>query len=157
MTRVVVWIKEWLTDGARTTKYMTSWIGDRAIIELFHRKSRVIPVPGRGWDNSGGKKGDYRIHYIPGLSRHKSLARLATACTYKGPASRTNISKRGFSVSRFARALPAVPPGLCTLFLFSFKLRLRNLPPMITKSKGECFWTSSKCSYSVPWTRLTEC
>jgi len=30
---------------------MTSWIDDRAIIEFFHRNSRIIPVPGRGWDN----------------------------------------------------------------------------------------------------------
>jgi len=36
---------------------MISWIDDQAIIELFHMKSRVIPVPGHGWDNSGSEKG----------------------------------------------------------------------------------------------------
>ena len=152
MTRVVVWLKEWLADGARATEYMTSWIDDRAIIELFHRKSRVIPVPGRGWDNFCGEKGDYRIQYtlIPGLSRHKSLARSANACTYEGFASRTNTLKREFSISRFAKALPAVPPGLCTSFLFSFKLRFGNLPPMTTKLKGKCFWTSSSVRTASP-------
>jgi len=106
---------------------MISWIDDQAIIELFHRKSRVIPVPGRGWDNSGSEKGDYRIqHTLAELSRYKSSARLVNACTYKGPASGTNTLKREFSVSRFVKALPVVPAGLCMLLLFLFKLRFET-------------------------------
>jgi len=129
---------------------MISWIDDRAIIELFHRKSRVIPVPGRGWDNSGGKKGDYRIqHTLAELSRYKSSARLVNACT--GPASRTNTLKRGFSASRFARASLAVPAGLCMLLLFLFKLRFENLPSMIKKSKGESFQPRKHCLPVTKW------
>jgi len=142
-------------------RFIESFLDARAI--LSPPREPTLPNPqlddpeSQDYADFGGEKGNYRIQHtlIPGLSRHKSSARLVNAYTYEGPASRTNTLKRGFSVSRFARALPAVPPGLCTLLLFAFRFRFENLPPMITKSKGGCFGTSSKRSYSVPWTRLT--
>jgi len=57
---------------------VTSWIDDRAIVELFHRKSRVVPVPSCEWGSSAGEEGDHRIQYtlIPALLRHQSLVRV---------------------------------------------------------------------------------
>jgi len=53
---------------------VTSWIDDRAIVELSHRKSCVVPVPSREWGNSAGEEGDHGIQYalIPALSDIKA-------------------------------------------------------------------------------------